>query len=88
MLEIQRVWRVYLQVYAVDKVWWQLQRERIIVVRCTVERLNRNAGLQAVVRGNVVRTTTSDPITPCRSEMVDRQFRAKRTRLLGVCDFT
>jgi transposase InsO family protein len=36
-------------VYGVRKVWRQLQREDIVVARCTVERLMRALGLRGVV---------------------------------------
>src|SRR3546814_9231287 len=65
--QIERVWRGNMQVYGADKVWRQLQRERIEVARCTVERLMRQMGIQGARRGKNVRTTISDPTVP-RSE--------------------
>ena len=85
---IERVWRANLQVYGAYKVWRQLKREGIVVARCTVERLMRQAGLHGVVRGKVVRTTISDPSTPCPLDKVHRQFRADRPKQLWVSDFT
>ncbi|MEN9885946.1 MAG: hypothetical protein RL758_524 [Pseudomonadota bacterium] len=46
MPHIQRVWHGNMQVYGADKVWKQLNREGIAIVRCTVERLMRRLGLQ------------------------------------------
>ena len=86
--EIQRVWRANLQVYGADKVWHQLQRERIAVARCTVERLMRKLGIRGVRRGKVVRTTISDSTAPCPLDKVNRQFRADRPNQLWVSDFT
>lgn len=86
--EIQRVWRANLQVYGAYKVWRQLKREGIVVARCTVERLMRNARWHGVVRGKAVRTTISDPSTPCPLDKVHRQFRADRPNQLWVSDFT
>lgn len=86
--EIQRVWRANLQVYGADKVWYQLQRERFAVARCTVERLMRALGIQGVRRGKVVRTTISDSAAPCPLDKVNRQFRADRPNQLWVSDFT
>ncbi len=86
--QIQRVWRTNLQVYGADKVWRQLGREGIEVARCTVERLMRKHGLRGVVRGKVVRTTTSDRDAPCPLDKVNRQFRAERPNQLWVSDFT
>ncbi len=44
-----------MQVYGVDKVWKQLNREGIRGVRCTSERMLGSMGLHGVVRGKVVR---------------------------------
>ena len=55
--DIQRVWRVNMQVYGADKVCKQMSREGIAVARCTVERLTRYLlSLRGVRRGKVVRT--------------------------------
>lgn len=60
MAEIGRIWQANMQVYGGRKVWLQLQREGIAVVRCTVERLIRRLGLQGMRRGKWVRTTITD----------------------------
>ena len=73
---IKRVWQANMQVYGADKVWKQLNREGIVVARCTVERLMRRQGLRGVVRGKVVRTTVADAKAPCPLDRVNRQFRA------------
>ena len=86
--EIERIWQGNLQVYGADKVWRQLGREGMTVARCTVERLMRREGLRGVVRGKGVRTTVSDPKTPCPLDRVNRQFRAERPNQLWVSDFT
>jgi putative transposase len=85
---IERVWRANLQVYGVDKVWRQLQREGHAVARCTVERLMRRLGLRGVIRGRVQRTTYSDPKAECPLDRVNRQFKADRPNQLWVSDFT
>jgi len=86
--EIQRVWQANKCVYGADKVWKQLNRERITVARCTVERLMTRLGLQGVRRGKVVRTTISDAKAPCPLDRVNRQFKADRPNQLWVSDFT
>src|ERR1700733_15963056 len=58
--EIQRVWQANMRVYGADKVWKQMNRERIAVARCTVERLMKQLGLRGVMRGQRVRTTIAD----------------------------
>jgi len=48
---IERMWRANLQVYGVDKVWRQLQREGHVVARCTVvERSKVVTALGALLR--------------------------------------
>jgi len=85
---IERVWQANLQVYGADKVWKQLNREDIVVARCTVERLMRRLGLQGVRRGKTVRTTMADASAPCPLDRVNRQFRAERPNELWVSDFS
>ena len=76
------------QVYGVEKVWRQLQREGIAVARCTVERLMRHLGLRGVRRGKSVRTTFGDATAPRPLDRVNRQFKADRPNQLWVSDFT
>jgi putative transposase len=56
--EIERVFAENFEVYGARKVWRQLNREGVVVARCTVERLMTDLGLQGVMRGKPVRTTT------------------------------
>jgi putative transposase len=49
--EIKRVYEENYSVYGVEKVWWALNREGIVVGRCRVERLMRALGLVGAVRG-------------------------------------
>ena len=88
MRHIQRVWEANLQVYGADKVWRQLQREGVVVARCTVERLMRRLGLRGVRRGKAVRTTVANAAAPCPQDRVNRQFQAERPNQLWVADFT
>jgi len=85
---IQRVWHANWQVYGADKVWRQMNREGIVVARCTVERLMRQLGLQGARRGKKVRTTISDTKAPCPLDRVNRVFKAERPNQLWVSDFT
>ena len=86
--QIERVWSANMRVYGADKVWKQLNRERIEVARCTVERLMRRLGLRGVVRGKRVRTTVPDAKAACPLDRVNREFRAERPNQLWVSDFT
>jgi len=85
---INRVWQANMEVYGADKVWKQMNREGIVVARCTVERLMHAQGLRGVTRGKVVRTTVSDAKAPCPLDRVHRQFKADRPNQLWVSDFT
>ncbi len=85
---IEQVWQANLQVYGARKVWRQLHREGVPVARCTVERLMRRQGLRGVIRGKALRTTISNPATPCPADRVNRQFKAERPNQLWVSDFT
>jgi putative transposase len=42
---IRRVWQENFRVYGARKVWKRLNRERMFIARCTVERLMRQEGL-------------------------------------------
>ena len=88
MTHIQRVWHANWQVYGADKIWRQMNREGIVVARCTVERLMRQLGLQGARRGKKVRTTISDTKAPCPLDRVNRVFKAERPNQLWVSDFT
>lgn len=88
MTHIERVWEANLQVYGADKVWKQMNREGIVVARCTVERLMRRLGLQGVRRGKRIRTTVPDTSMACPLDRVNRQFSADRPNQLWVSDFT
>jgi transposase InsO family protein len=86
--EIGRVWRANFEVYGVRKIWRQLNREGIEVARCTVARLMKELGLAGAVRGKPVKTTISNPATPCPADRVNRQFHAPRPDALWLSDFT
>ena len=85
---IERVWQANMRVYGADKVWKQMNREGVVIARCTVDRLMKRLGLQGVRRGKVVRTTLSDMKAPCPLDRVNRQFKAERPNQLWVSDFT
>ncbi len=85
---IQRVWNANMQVYGADKVWRQLNREGMVVARCTVERLMKRLGLRGARRGKTVRTTVADKAAACPQDKVNRQFKADRPNQLWVSDFT
>lgn len=86
--QIRRIWDENFQAYGARKVWLQLRREGTSVARCTVERLMRILGLQGVVRGKTIKTTSSRPDDAYPLDRVKRQFTAGRPNALGVADFT
>lgn len=88
MPHVRRVWQENHRVYGADKVWRQLNREGVMVARCTVERLMRAQGLQGVRRGKRLRTTIADEAASRPMDRVNRQFRAERPNQLWVSDFT
>jgi len=86
--EITRVWQANRRVYGAKKVWKQLNRERLRVARCTVERLMNDLGLRGVVRGRRARTTIPDTLADRPQDLVHRNFRASRPNQLWVSDLT
>lgn len=87
-VDIKRVWEANFQIYGVRKVWRQLRREAIAAPRWQVARLMKRMGLAGAVRGRTVKTTISNPATPCPRDRVNRQFRAPALNVLWVSDFT
>ena len=75
--QIQRVWDENFAVYGPRKVWRQLNREGIVVARCTVERLMRQMGLQGAIRGRAFKTTIPDDAAR-PADLVNREFVATR----------
>src|SRR5437868_14414847 len=73
-IEVRRVFAENFSVYGVRKVWRQLKREGFDVARCTVSRLMRDMGLQGVIRGKSIKTTTSDKAAPCLRAPVHRDL--------------
>ncbi len=84
--QIRRVWESNFGVYGARKVWRQLQREGVVVARCTVERLMRLEGLKGVVRGEKKRTTIPDEDAARPADLVDRSFEADRPDRLWLAD--
>jgi putative transposase len=75
-------------VYGAAKVWAQLNREGVVVARCTIERLMRELGLRGAVRGKPARTTISDDASDRPRDLVDRKFAAPAPNRLWVADLT
>jgi transposase InsO family protein len=86
-VHIRRVWAENQAVYGADKVWHQLERERIAAARCTVERLMRGMGLRGALRGRAFKiTTTPGDVAARPPDLVARQFTASRPNELWVAD--
>jgi putative transposase len=88
LAQIRRVHADNYGVYGARKVWLQLNREGIVVARCTVERLMKADGLHGAVRGARTRTTRPDSAAARPEDLVERQFDAQRPNQLWVVDFT
>ena len=86
--EVRHTHGEHFGVYGARKMWRQLQRERIPVARCTVERLMRALSLSGVVRGKSRRTTLPDEHAPRPADLVERDFRATTPNRLWVSDLT
>jgi putative transposase len=85
---VTRVYESNYHVYGRHKVWRQLRREGVAVGRDQVARLMRELGIAGLVRGEVKRTTISDPRAERAPDLVDRRFVAERPNRLWVADFT
>ncbi len=87
-VDIRRVFEANYAVYGARKVWRQLNREGIVVARCTVERLMCQMGLSGRVRGKKRRTTIPADVSPRPGDLVERNFTANRPNALWVADIT
>ena len=87
-IEIRRVFEANYAVYGARKVWRQLNREGVVVARCTVERLMRQMGLTGRVRGKRRRTTIPADVAARPADLVERRFAATRPNQLWVADIT
>jgi len=87
-VQIVRVHGASRGLYGARKVHAQLRREGVVVARCTVERLMKDAGLQGVRRDKKIRTTVADKGAPRPADLVDRKFTAATPNQLWVVDFT
>lgn len=88
MVDIRRIWAQNFRVYGARTVWKQMNREGIVVARCTVERLMRRLGIEGIRRGKRVRTTGPDNAAAHPMDLVKRQFEVDRPNRLWVADFT
>jgi transposase InsO family protein len=73
---IGRVHAANFGVYGARKLWRQLNREGVVVARCTVQRLMRELGLRGAVRGKTDRTTTPEETAARPADLVNRDFSA------------
>ncbi len=83
--EIKRVHAENFGVCGVRKVWHQLRREGFDVARCTVARLMKDMAMEAVVRGQKIRTMIPDTAAPCPLDRVNRQVRVPALDMLWGC---
>jgi putative transposase len=87
--QIRRVWKANFKVYGADKIWVALNRDKIKVARCSVERLMRQMGIQGARRGRKPFTTIpAEDGTTRPADLVQRQFSAPAPNRLWLCDIT
>lgn len=88
-VEIARVHAENFDVYGIEKVWRQLNREGIKIGRERVARLMRELGLEGVVRGKTTRTTIPDELlAEIPADLVNRQFKTTAPNRTWVADLT
>ena len=87
--DIVRVHQENFRVYGARKVWLALNREGIVVARCTVERLMReDRSDRRPPRPPEVRTTTPDAAAARPADLLQRNFNPPRPDHTWVADFT
>jgi putative transposase len=74
--------------YGTTKMWAHLNRQGIVVAKCTVARIKCQNGWKGVVRTKRVRTTEADPKAPRAADLVNRDFGVAEPNELVVADFT
>ena len=87
-VHIARVHDENYSVYGPRKVWRQLNREGIVVARCTVERLMGQMGLRGRGRSRKRYTTIAGDVGARPADLVDRHFVADAPNQLWVADIT
>jgi putative transposase len=88
--KITEVWKTKgREVYGARKVWLELNRQGVVVARCTVERLMRDLGLPGVRAGRKrPRTTVPEETAALPSDLLDRHFDAPAPNRRWVADIT
>ena len=87
-VEIERVRKENFEVYGIEKVWRQLNRESIRVGRERVARLMPELGLEGVVRGKSKRTTIPGELAERPADLLDRKCAAPAPNRIWVADLT
>jgi putative transposase len=77
------------ELYGARKVWLEMNREGVVVARCTVERLMRELGIEGA-RSRRKRPHTTVPGDPADrpADLLDRCFDASRPNRRWVADIT
>ncbi|NLC97718.1 MAG: IS3 family transposase [Actinomycetales bacterium] len=87
--DIKVAHKANLGVYGARKIHAELNREGVLVARCTVGRLMRLVGLRGIPREKTRKTTVGDGAETERPEdLVDRKFVASAPNQLWVADLT
>lgn len=86
--EIERVHKENFEVYGMEKMWLQLNKEQIAVGRDQVRRLMREMGIDGVVRGKTTFTTVPGDLAQRPADLVNREFKAPAPNRLWVADLS
>lgn len=86
--EIERVHKENFDVYGMEKMWLQLNKEKIAVGRDQVRRLMREMGLDGVLRGKQTFTTVPGELAQRPADLVNREFKAPAPNRLWVADLS
>lgn len=89
MEQIKQIWQDSGCRYGIRKVWHKLKQDGLSkLVRCTVERLMKQLGIQGVWRGKGKITTKQREDQDKPADLVKRNFTADSPNKLWVADFT
>jgi putative transposase len=89
--KIMEVWKgeIGREVYGARKIWLELNRQGVVVARCTVERLMRELEISGVqARRKRPRTTLPGDLADRPSDLLDRCFDAPAPNRRWVADIT
>ena len=85
---ILAIWEENYNCYGANRIYHYLLNDKVVVARCTVERLMKELGLRGRNRARVKRTTIAGDHARSAEDLVRRNFYADSPNRLWVADFT